>query len=132
MTTRHGSENLKRGGQPGKIHETMARIDAQNAQIDRDASSNPEAVLETLFAEAAKFTSGRLRKLNRVKGPVERTEVEMMRETRQLADRTFEILQARGASSGSEAILAELDPRLETVAAVLASCARPFEQPISA
>ena len=129
---RRGRSNLKRGhpkGVPNPGSMANAEDREQRDLIDREARDDPDAVLEIMFAEAAKFTAGRLRKLNRQKGPIERTEVEMIRETRQLADRTWEIRQAKGATAPAVALVATLDSRLAAVAAVLEGRSRPFESP---
>src|SRR5574342_506693 len=124
-----GTANLRRGqpkGVPNPGALAKVAIREQEQRIDRAAEEAPGDVIKELFREAAKYAAGRLRKLNRQKGPPERTEVEMMRETRQLADRTFEIIEAEGRTAPAVGHVAAVDSRLATVATVLEGLARPF------
>lgn len=108
----------------------LAELSRQKARINENArGSQPSLVIEELFAEAAKFAVGRLKKMNRVKGEIARSDIEVVRETRQLADRAFEIISARGQVAAADALLATVDTRLEAVASVLERCARAFEPP---
>ena len=129
---RRNTSGLKRGNNPGDIANANALIRQQEKAIDEAASSTPGDVIEMLFAEVAKFTINRTRKLNRVKGEIPRSDVEVLREARQLADRTFEIMEAKGRTTPALGLLAGLDSRLAAVATVLENRARPFHEPATA
>lgn len=127
-------ENLRRGAvgppPPGtSIGEQLERKRREEERIDQAARTSPEDVIEALFAEAAKFTIARLRKMNRMKGEIPRSDIEVVRETRQLADRAYEIQQARGHRAEADEFFAALDARLAAVEAVLSRLARPFVPP---
>jgi hypothetical protein len=130
--------NLKRGkgGNTGSIQTVLdarVREGERQEQIAKLARVDPDEVLLELFTAAAQGTiklMGRWTRARSGQAYPPKVVIEASRETRQLADAVYKIMQARGARAEAQEFFTELGERLDARGAeVLATAAPYLEQP---
>lgn len=110
--------------QHGGNYKAIADARRLDRYIDEAAKSDPVLVVQELFAAAAKGTLKLYRKLNSGREEPTRQLIEASKETRALADRLYDIIQAQGSAAEDEAFLAALGSRFQEAAPRLAEALR--------